>query len=108
VKDFARNSTLVWNLISAAISKNYIVGIDTANAGSYYNATWYATYGTPNLLSYSILGCYYLKDSTGSVTNKLYLIRSPYGNETWKGVWKDSSSLWTTSFKSQVPYVNKN
>lgn len=57
--------------------------------------------------AYSLLGVYELK-SGGRVVQQLIHMRNPWAKESWKGLWSDSSSKWTSEFKKQVPYVAKN
>ena len=98
---------MINGLVSSAISKNYLIGIDTLNAYPYYNSTLSATYGLANLRFYTILAQYTVVDDA-KASHILYQVRNPNGTDaTWKGVWKDSSTKWTTITKSQVPYVNK-
>ena len=53
-----------------------------------------------------MFGAYQLKDTTGKVVHTLYRVRNPWGYDVYTGPWCDSSSLWTTAFKAQVPYIN--
>jgi len=44
----------------------------------------------------------------GGKTERILLIRNPWGKKEWNGDWSDNSKQWTSSLKKQVPeYVNK-
>jgi hypothetical protein len=47
-----------------------------------------------------------LKDTSGNVVHRLFRVRNPWGTDVYNGPWSDSSSLWTTAFKAQVPYAS--
>lgn len=74
-----------------------MVGVDTAS---------YAEFNLPGSHAYTVMGAYYLKDSSGNVVHRLYRVRNPWGIDVYTGPWCDSSSLWTDAFKAQVPYIN--
>ncbi|CDW77757.1 calpain family cysteine protease containing protein [Stylonychia lemnae] len=90
-----------WSIISDALSKGNLVGVDTSsNYNSYYGlATGHA---------HTVIGQYLLKDIFGNVQYKLYRIRNPWGSDSYTGPWSDSDSRWTTYYKSQLPYANDN
>ena len=47
-----------------------------------------------------------LKDTAGNVVHRLYRVRNPWGQDIYTGPWCDSSNLWTSAFKAQVPYAS--
>jgi hypothetical protein len=63
-------------------------------------------YNLPESHAYTIMGTYQLKDTSGNVVYNLYRVRNPWGQDIYDGPWCDTSSLWTTAYKAQVPYVD--
>ena len=60
--------------------------------------------------AYSLIGAYTLKDKSGKVAHKLYMIRNPWGRDhgLWSGPWNDKDTKnWTEEFKKQVPYKDE-
>jgi aminopeptidase C len=59
--------------------------------------------------AYSLIGAYELKETNGQVVHRLYRVRNPWGKDWgyYSGYWNDKSSLWTDSFKAQVPYARE-
>jgi hypothetical protein len=80
----------VWSLISDAISKSYIVGVDTGASNNY---------GLVNNHAYTVLGQYPLKDPKGNVVVRLYRVRNPYSADVYTGAWKDDDSKWTDAYR---------
>lgn len=76
-----------------------MVGCDTSS---------YPPYSLGGGHAYTIVSYHYLKDSNGNVQYRLLRVRNPWGADSYTGPWADSDSRWTTSYKSQVPYVNSN
>ncbi len=89
-----------WTTISNALAKGNLVGVDTSSA--------YNPYGLAAGHAHSILGVYLLKDQYGTVKNRLYRIRNPWGTDSYTGPWNDADTRWTALYKSQVPYVKAN
>jgi hypothetical protein len=62
--------------------------------------------------AYSIIGTYTLKDKSGAVVEKLFLLRNPWGKEQYIGKWYDNDPRWTSGvgvdYRTQVPYHNLN
>jgi Calpain family cysteine protease len=61
-------------------------------------------FGLINGHAYSLIGAYTIKDSSNVVTNRLYKVRNPWGNDIdFTGNWRDTDTVhWTDSAKAQV------
>ncbi len=80
-----------WNILSTAFSKGYVA--DGAVGSS-------NLVGLPTGHAYTILGTYTLKDTAGTVTNRLIRIRNPWGQDVYTGNWHDGDTTrWTTLAK---------
>lgn len=78
------------------------------------NNQWIMSAGTRNGMgnavveghAYASLKLVKVNDNGKTVT--LIKMRNPWGKETWKGDWSDSSSKWTAATKAQVNLVVAN
>lgn len=52
--------------------------------------------------AYSLIGAKQIRLKNGK-TERLCLVRNPWGKREWTGDWSDSSPLWNDYTKSQVP-----
>lgn len=93
-------STSAWNLIVNALNKGYLVGVDTSSTAS--------GYGLGVGHAHTIISAHVLKSSSGSIVQRLYRIRNPWGSDSYTGPWNDDDSRWTSFYKAQVPYVDSN
>jgi len=55
--------------------------------------------------AYSLIGCYTISKNN-AVTNRLYKIRNPWGQDAgFAGAWNDNSALWTADVIAQTTFV---
>lgn len=80
-----------WSVITNALSRGYLVGVDTPGTTQFGLASGHA---------HTIVGTYTLKDPTGAVAYRLYRIRNPWGTDSYTGPWCDSDSRWTAAYKA--------
>jgi calpain-15 len=101
LSSISKNVDTAWNAITAALASNYLVGCDTSSS---------SIYSLPTSHAYAVVGTYNLTDASGNLAYRLLHVRNPWGidHNYWSGPWSDTSSLWTTAFKAQVPYINSN
>ena len=57
--------------------------------------------GLVNGHAYPLLGVYTLSNGV-----KLVKLSNPWGKDNYTGAWSDTSSLWTTAFRTEVGSVN--
>lgn len=63
------DANTMWNVITDALNKGFLVGADTPGTSIYGLASGHA---------HTVVGAYQLKDAYGRATNKLYRIRNPW------------------------------
>ena len=90
-----------------ADKKHYIMTSATSGTTDTENNS----YGLPMSHAYSVISAHTIKDSSGKVTNRLLLVRNPWGVDHgyYNGPWNDKDTEnWTAENKSQVPFSNAN
>lgn len=79
-----------WSVISDALYNGFLVGVDTGSSPPYTMVAGHA---------YSVVGYYELKDAFGTVKQKLFRIRNPWGADKYTGPWSDGdTSRWTAAY----------
>lgn len=63
------NAATSWSVITDALNKGFLVGVDTGSNPPFGLASGHA---------HTIVGVYQLKDAFGRNTNRLYRIRNPW------------------------------
>lgn len=96
-----------WNIINSNDAAQNIMTAATGNDGCNGDKT-YNSYHIPCGHAYSLIGTYAIKDAKGNVTNRLMLIRNPWGVDAgYTGNWNDGDTTrWTPANKAQAPYTN--
>ena len=100
------NGLTAWNIINAADASQLIMNAGVGSTGC--DALGKNAYGLACRHAYSLIGSYAIKDAAGTVTNRLMLLRNPWGVDAgYNGAWNDGDTTrWTAEAKAQVPYVN--
>ena len=97
-----------YQIISHADMQDYIITCTTAGEGDHNKLN---AWDLPKSHAYSLINTYTLKDRTGKVAHRLYMIRNPWrqDHELWNGPWNDKDTKrWTEDYKRQVPYKDEN
>lgn len=78
-----------WAMIKAADANNYAMGCNTGCSNPYGLVPGHA---------YSLIGAVEIKNTAGQVTNRLYRVRNPWGEDVYTGNWNDKDTTrWTAS-----------
>ena len=95
-----------WNLVQKADAVNFIMTATVGNACG--SDSSYSAYHLPCGHAYTLLGAYAIKNSAGTVTNRLLQIRNPWGSDAgYNGTWNDGDATsWSAAAKSQVPFTS--
>ena len=100
------NVDAAFDLIHEADKIDHIITCATDGEGKHIMLN---SFGLPKNHAYSLINTYTIKDKSGKVTNRLYMIRNPLGYDHgfWNGPWNDKDTVrWTEEHKKQVPFKN--
>jgi hypothetical protein len=75
------SASSAWTLINEALSKGWMVGVDTSGSTN--------SYGLAPGHAHTIVSAHTLRTSTGAVAARLYRIRNPWGSDSYTGLWND-------------------
>ena len=54
--------------------------------------------------SFTIISVFALRNKFDEITERLYMIKNPWGKETFMGKWNHKDKRWTKEYIDQVPY----
>jgi len=98
----------IWEILTSADANDYIIGAGTSGSG---NHDLKNSVGLSQSHAYSVLGAYELHDANDEVTQRLLMLRNPWGFETYRGDWHDADESWLSGdgvdYREQVPYYNQ-
>mmetsp|Transcript_38563 Transcript_38563/g.58712 ORF Transcript_38563/g.58712 Transcript_38563/m.58712 type:complete len:277 (+) Transcript_38563:460-1290(+) len=91
------DSTLeLWELMKEYDELDYLSGGGTS--------WWGNSCGIASSHAYSIISVFALRDQSGVIQHRLYMVRNPWATTYYSGNFRSSDSRWTDYFISQVPY----
>jgi hypothetical protein len=82
------DANTAWTTITNALNNGFLVGVDTSSN---------PPFGMVGGHAYSVISYHELKDISGTIRQRLFRVRNPWGQDKYTGPWSDAdASRWTS------------